>query len=92
MQDVWMCLFVVCVCWFVLNLYVRVVRAGRVWCADPYASCVAYPFYLCLLLDYARARVLCESSEWDLALLTVDEDDFWSAPLEVRHSMFMDHN
>jgi hypothetical protein len=30
-----------------------------------------------------RARVLCESAEWDLALLTVDEDDFWTAPLEV---------
>lgn len=37
-----------------------------------------------LLLLCARARVLCESAEWDLALLTVEEDDFWTAPLEVQ--------
>lgn len=48
-------------------------------------------FSLCAVNVCDRARVLCESAEWDLALLTVDEDDFWTAPLEVGHSMYMDH-
>lgn len=33
-----------------------------------------------------RARVLCRCAEWDLALLTVDDDEFWAAPMEVRQA------